>query len=107
VKIANPAALVAAIIVALPISAQLNTGEIGGSVRDPLSGPLASVTIVAQRPATGLKYTGVTNTSGEYLIAQLPPGDYVLTATADGFKKSVILVFWEEGQEKSNNSDTG
>jgi hypothetical protein len=71
-------------------SAQFNTGEIGGSVKDALGGALAGTTIVAERPATGVKYTAVTNSAGEYLLAQLPAGNYSLTAGADGFKEAIL-----------------
>ncbi len=72
------------------VLAQFNTGEIGGSVRDQLGGLLPGVTVTAERTATGIRYSAVTNTSGEFLIAQLPPGDYTLTALAEGFKQSVL-----------------
>lgn len=70
--------------------AQINTGEITGAVKDPLGGLIPGATILAERPATGLKYTAVTNSSGEYLLAQLPAGEYSLTAGAVGFRRSVL-----------------
>jgi hypothetical protein len=68
----------------------MNTGEIGGSVKDSAGGALAGATIVAERATTGLKYSASTNGAGEYLVAQLPPGEYSLTASAEGFRASLL-----------------
>lgn len=70
--------------------AQMNTGEIGGAVKDSAGGALVGAVIVAERAATGLKYQASTNSAGEYLIPQLPPGSYSLTASADGFRQAVL-----------------
>lgn len=70
--------------------AQINTGEIRGSVRDPLRGFIADAVITADRPATGITYTAISNSSGEFLLAELPVGAYSLSIVADGFKKAVM-----------------
>ena len=70
--------------------AQMNTGEISGVVKDPSGEMLPGATVIAERPATGLKYATVTNASGEYLLAQLPAGEYSIVAGADGFKQSAL-----------------
>src|ERR1700730_11884014 len=69
---------------------QMNTGELGGAVRDASGGFVPGATVVAEQTATGLKYTSVTNDSGEYLFGQLPIGVYKLTANAQGFKQSIL-----------------
>jgi hypothetical protein len=73
-----------------PAFGQMNTGELGGTVRDASGGFVPGATVVAEQTATGLKYTSVTNDSGEYLFGQLPIGVYKLTATALGFKLAVL-----------------
>ncbi len=80
----------ALILSAAPGFAQINTGEIGGAVRDLAGAVLPGATIVAERPATGLKYTAASNNSGEYLLGELPVGEYTLTASVDGFKQFVF-----------------
>lgn len=78
-------------LLALPAAlCQINTGEIGGSVKDPAGDVVAGATVIALRTETGARYTAVTNHAGEYLLAQLPAGMYSLTAGADGFKQSVL-----------------
>jgi hypothetical protein len=73
-----------------PAFGQMNTGELGGTVRDASGGFVPGATVVAEQTATGLKYTSVSNGSGEYLFGQLPIGVYKLTASAQGFKQSVL-----------------
>jgi len=69
---------------------QMNTGELSGSVQDASRGLLPGAMIMAQHLETGQKFTAVANTSGEYLLPQLPVGVYSLTASAADFKQSVL-----------------
>src|ERR1700738_609007 len=69
---------------------QMNTGELGGTVRDASGGVGPGASVVAEQTTTGLKYTSVANDSGQYLFGQLPIGVYKLTASAQGFKQSVL-----------------
>jgi hypothetical protein len=69
---------------------QMNTGEIVGSVRDVLGGVLPEATVVAERAQTGQKFTTTTNSSGQYLLAQLPIGTYTLKVNAENFKQAVL-----------------
>src|SRR6202022_3537495 len=69
---------------------QMNTGELGGTVRDASGGVVPGASVVAEQTTTGLKYTSGANSSGEYLFGQLPIGTYKLAASAQGFKQSVL-----------------
>ena len=80
-----PAAILA--VGAAPGFSQMNTAEISGIVNDPSGATVANATIEAVEAGTQLKYTTVSNASGEFLIAQLPVGVYKLTVTANGFKQ--------------------
>src|ERR1700676_2220847 len=68
---------------------QMNTAEISGLVKDPSGATVANATIDAVETGTQAKYTTVSNASGEFLLAQLPVGEYKLTVTAKGFKQAV------------------
>jgi hypothetical protein len=68
---------------------QMNTTEISGLVRDPSGATVANATIDAIEASTQVKYATVSNASGEFLLAQLPVGEYKLTVTANGFKQAV------------------
>jgi hypothetical protein len=74
---------------AAPGSSQMNTGEIDGVVRDPTGAVVLDATVTAVEAGTQLKYTTKTNSSGEYLLAQLPVGRYNLTVSLQGFKEIV------------------
>ena len=73
----------------LPAFGQMNTGEIDGIVRDPSAAVIVGATVAAVESGTQLKYSTRTNESGEFLLAQLPVGDYTLTVSQDGFKQAV------------------
>jgi hypothetical protein len=68
---------------------QMNTGEIDGIVRDPTGAVVPDATVTAVEAGTHLEYSTKTNGSGEYLLAQLPVGQYNLTVSLQGFKQIV------------------
>jgi hypothetical protein len=61
------------------------TGAIRGSVIDPNGHPVSNASVTAENLDTHTRRTAVTDPSGEYSIALLLPGDYKITANADGF----------------------
>jgi len=84
------AVLAAALLLsAAAVCAQMNTAEITGQVKDPSSALIPGATVVATMAATQQKYTAVSNDSGQFLLAQLPVGEYTVTVTATGFKQAV------------------
>ncbi len=72
-----------------PAFSQMNTGEIDGIVRDPTGAVVLGATVTAVEASTQLKYATKTNASGEYLLAELPVGQYNLTVNVEGFKQIV------------------
>jgi hypothetical protein len=66
---------------------QMNTGEIAGSVRDLSGGVLPGAALIVQQAGTGQRFTASSNSSGEYLFAQLPVGAYAMTVSASNFKQ--------------------
>jgi hypothetical protein len=74
---------------AAPGFGQMNTGEIDGVVLDPTGAVVLNATVTAVETNTQLKYTTKTNTAGEYLLAQLPVGQYNLIVSLEGFKQIV------------------
>jgi hypothetical protein len=46
--------------------------------------------VVARQTETGQKFTAVSNSSGEYLFAQLPVGGYAILVSAANFKQSAL-----------------
>lgn len=77
------------LLAGLPLFAQINTGQITGIVQDALGGVLPGATVLAELAQTGQKFTAVSNSSGQYLLTQLPIGTYSLRVNAPSFKQSV------------------
>ena len=61
------------------------TGSIVGRVADEAGGVLPGVTVEARSPALQGSRTAVTDGSGNYRLTLLPPGDYSVSFTLQGF----------------------
>jgi hypothetical protein len=68
--------------------AQMNVAEITGIVTDPTGDVVSGAAITATNTATGLHVNVPTNHSGQYLLIQLAPGVYSVSASATGFKQA-------------------
>ena len=64
---------------------QTGLGSVSGVVRDATGGVIPGATVTVSSPAVPERST-VTNTRGEFVVADLPAGDYQLTATLMGFR---------------------
>jgi outer membrane receptor protein involved in Fe transport len=78
-----------ALAATLPVAAQTTTAELSGTVTDPSGAAIGKVKVTAANTGTGLTHEALTDDSGAYLITQLPPGAYNLSAEATGFRKTV------------------
>ncbi len=67
--------------------AQLYAGSVAGTVSDPTGAivPSAKITLVDQDK--GITYNAVTDAAGRYIVRQVPPGSYSITAEAASFQK--------------------
>jgi outer membrane receptor protein involved in Fe transport len=74
---------------AMPASAQLDTGSISGVVTDPAGAVVPHASIRAKEIATGAIYSTVSSGTGSYLLPTLHPGVYEITVTAQGFRTAV------------------
>jgi hypothetical protein len=91
-------ALAACLLLVFSLSglrAQSTNASITGRVTDPSKALIAGAKIAAINTATNFRYEVATNGSGEYYLANLPPGTYQIEIEKPGFKKlvkpSVIL----------------
>src|SRR5437879_2102085 len=82
-------ASVGAAVVGATAWAQATTAQISGSVKDQSGAVLPGVEITVTQTATGAKRTAVTNETGNYVLASLPLGPYMLEAGLPGFKTYV------------------
>ena len=62
--------------------------QLNGTVRDVSGGSVAKASVTLRNTDTNRTYTAVSNESGLYVLANVPPGNYELTTEATGFAKS-------------------
>src|SRR5687768_6649992 len=62
------------------------SGSIQGTVLDGSRAVLAGATVTATNMATNVATTRLTTDAGVYVLSPLPPGEYRLTVTLDGFQ---------------------
>src|SRR5262249_2985896 len=79
-------ALFAILALTLSASAQVQNGQIAGTVTDPTGAAIANAKVTVTNPATNLSSSTATNASGNFAIKELPIGSYKVVVEASGFK---------------------
>ena len=96
---ATLALLVMAFMLAPSLTAQsLVSGDITGTVTDPSGAVVPNATVTAKNNGTGQTLNTTSNASGAYRFSLLPPGNYTLTANAQGFSKAQTTASVNVGQ---------
>ncbi|MGB0035960.1 MAG: TonB-dependent receptor, partial [Candidatus Acidiferrales bacterium] len=70
---------------AISTFSQISVAQLNGTVLDESGGAVSKATITMREMDTNRSYTGVTNDSGFYALANLPPGRYELKVGFAGF----------------------
>jgi hypothetical protein len=65
---------------------QLYTGSIAGTVTDPSGAVLSGARVKAVDQQKGFSFPATTDSSGRYVVRELPPGLYSLSVEAAGFR---------------------
>jgi hypothetical protein len=73
------------LLAALPSFAQLPTGTILGTVKDPSGGVVPGATVTITNTDTSLTRAGTTGADGSYRFPALPVGHYRVQVTKEGF----------------------
>ena len=81
-----------------PASAQTNTGEIAGVVRDAVGGVLPGVAVTARHVEAGLVVERVTDGSGRFYLPALRVGRWEIRAELTGFAPRTETVVLEIGR---------
>jgi len=68
---------------------QSTNASLSGRITDPSKSLIADAKIAAINTATNFRYETTTSTSGEYTLANLPPGLYQIEIEKPGFKKLI------------------
>lgn len=68
--------------------AQTASGTILGTIRDPQDAPIPGAKVTVTNTASNISKTFTTDQSGTYAVPFLLPGQYTVTAEAQGFRRS-------------------
>jgi hypothetical protein len=71
------------------LRAQSTNASLAGRITDPSKALIADAKVAAISAGTNLRYETITNVSGGYYLANLPPGAYRIEIEKTGFKKLV------------------
>ena len=78
------------VVFAFSLSAQIQNGSFTGTVLDPSGAAIPNAKVTLKNMGTGLSVTATSNQTGLYNARELPPGNYSITAQAQGFKTSTL-----------------
>ncbi len=81
------AALLVLVAAAQPVSAQITTGNVAGTIKDAQGGVIPGATVVLVSQSRGTKSVpAVTDGDGNYVFANITPDTYTVNVTMPGFK---------------------
>lgn len=96
------ASLLCVLLIANLTFGQAFTGSISGVVTDPSGAVLVDANITVTDVAKNANFRTSTNESGIYLVGQLPPGTYRITAEKAGFRRHVVDALPLSTQQKAS-----
>jgi outer membrane receptor protein involved in Fe transport len=83
----------AMLILVSAVQAQVESGKVVGTVRDASGAVLADATVTVTETQTNAERKTPSNSGGEYVVTELKPGTYTVTAEREGFKTAVQTAF--------------
>ena len=97
--------LALSILLSTQVSAQSFRGSIRGVITDPSGGVLPNAKVTAKNIATGLQREAISGPDGAYVIAELPAGEYTVTAQAAQLSPAAQNVQVNVGLDTAANFD--
>src|SRR5260221_3805935 len=82
--------LLLTLIVVVTANSQTFRGAINGTVTDPSGAVVPSASVKATNGATGINYTTITTSDGQFSFQDIPLGLYKVSVTATGFPTNTI-----------------
>ena len=93
------------LFISCPLFAQSYRGSIRGQVVDPSGSVIAGAKISAKNDATGQLRDALTASDGSYVLAELPAGEYTVTASSPGLSPVAQNVLVAVGLDTTANFD--
>src|SRR3979411_3418335 len=97
--------MAALLLIATSAWAQSFRGSIRGTVTDPSGSVISGAKVTAKNIGTGLQREATTGQDGAYVLAELPAGEYTVTAESTGLSPSAQNVQVNVGVDTSANFD--
>src|SRR5947208_8449756 len=94
------AVLLAVLLTASSLSAQVVTVTIQGRVYDTTGAAISQANVSVTNPATGFSRSATASATGEYQICGLPVGDYTVTVEKSGLEKPARSVHVDIGAKR-------
>jgi len=79
----------ACLVPASPLIAQITTATVLGTVRDASGAVIQNAAVQVRAVATNLTRSTLSDIEGNYILSNLPVGEYEISVSASGFKKEV------------------
>ena len=79
---------IAALMAPFLVAQSLVSGDLTGTVTDPSGAVVPGAIVTLKNTANGQTHTTSSNSRGAYRFSLLPPGGYVVSASAQGFSKA-------------------
>jgi type 1 fimbria pilin len=86
------AIVLSALILASLVGAQVPGATLSGTVKDPTGSVVPKAKITVKNVATGQSTETETDSAGHYTVPNLPPGDYELSISAEGYSTNTKKV---------------
>ena len=90
--------LFACVLFTIPAAAQIRTAVLAGRVVDQSGAVVPQASILVRRLSTGFERRVAAAADGTFAVSEMPPGDYELTATSNGFSVAVQRVTLRAGE---------
>jgi hypothetical protein len=81
--------LVAGLLCTVTVTAQMQTGQITGTVKDSSGSSIPAAMITIRNVDTGVNRTSSTNELGNYTVPLIDAGQYQLTVAKEGFRTAL------------------
>lgn len=91
------------LLLSAPARPQVVGATVSGTITDPRGDPIPNAKVSAKNLGTSVSTSTISNSAGEFNIANLNPADYEISASAPGFSTAVTKVTLTVGEKQQVN----